>query len=387
MENIAMLLKGALAAEEKVGLKMNVPENATYDLFVGDKFVESLYLEKNNLIQKQLDSALFLKDMNVGEMQEFGKTNKFAQIKNWEDEKQYKISFDYKTDSGKLGFILIEEIPKKADPDTIERKNTIKDLLYTFNTNIKNSAIIRNTKYCLLEEQGACYTHYEKVVKAGKKAENVMILFEYSSNNFPIKNLKIQLITAPDVRLVKKTSGTDISLRIVPKIEFNRMNPTKYIVHVSNAKTPYFLVLNETYNNGWKVYKKDNSQIKLKEYIFIGWIGDAMKSVLKNFDSQRKESTTTYFEGDIAEGKGDYIFVDSNTFSTWGRKDILANKHYTANGYANSWFVSSEYDLRREYWPQRLFYILLTIFIFISSLSVIYVVSYRFFLRKDRTHG
>jgi ATP phosphoribosyltransferase len=28
MENIAMLLKGALAAEEKVGLKMNVPEKA-----------------------------------------------------------------------------------------------------------------------------------------------------------------------------------------------------------------------------------------------------------------------------------------------------------------------------------------------------------------------
>ena len=142
------------------------------------------------------------------------------------------------------------------------------------------------------------------------------------------------------------------------------------------------------------MYKKENSQIKLKEYIFIGWIGDAMKSVLKNFDSQRKESTTTYFNGDITEAKGDYIFVDSDTFSTWGRKDILANKHYTANGYANSWFVSpddvgnlSEYDLIIEYWPQRLFYILLTIFIFISTLSVIYVVSYRFFLRKDRTHG
>jgi len=28
MENIAMLLKGALAAEEKVGLKMNVPEKS-----------------------------------------------------------------------------------------------------------------------------------------------------------------------------------------------------------------------------------------------------------------------------------------------------------------------------------------------------------------------
>ncbi len=266
-------------------------------------------------------------------------------------------------------------------------------MLYTFSTNIKNTSIIKNTKYCSLEEQGVCYTHYEKVVKAGKKAENVMILFEFSSNNLPIKNLKIQLITSPDVRLVKKTQKIDTSMKIVPKIEFSRINPTKYTMHVSNAKTPYFLVLNESFNNGWKVYKKDNESLKLKEYIFIGWIGDTMKSVLKNFDRQRKESTTTYFEGDITEAKGDYIFVDSDTFSTWGRKDMLADKHYVANGYANSWFISpadvgnsSEYDLVIEYWPQRMFYVLLTVFILILSVSVVYITCYRFFQGKDKKH-
>lgn len=54
-----------------------------------------------------------------------------------------------------------------------------------------------------------------------------------------------------------------------PEIAFGRINSSKYIVRVSNATQPYFLVFSETYDPGWKAYV-DGKEVK-NHYIANGY--------------------------------------------------------------------------------------------------------------------
>lgn len=366
--------------------KFQVPENGTYSLFIEGNLIEELYLKKNNPIQRNLNPSLYTKSLEIGEIKNFGETGKFAQIKGWEEDKQYKISFDYETNSGKLGFVLIEEIKKKIDSRKIERKSLIKELPNTFSTDIKNQEIIQNTKYCTFIENSLCYTHYEKIVKSSKKVGNALFLFELNSGDFPIKNFRIKNVSLPDVRLVKKTlRNVNGNVNSIPKIEFTRINPTRYVIHVSNAKSPYFLVFNDTFNIGWKLYRTDKDILKIKEYLILGWVGDIFRNLLKGYDTLPVKTATKYFNGDILENKERYTFLNSSTFKTWGRKDIVPKKHYIANGYANSWLISpedvsgkSDYTLILDFWLQRVLILFFMVFVAVMGVGSLYIIHLRF---------
>ena len=364
--------------------RFQVPEDGEYSLLINGTFIKALYLQKDNPILTSLDPSLYIKNLEIGEVQDFGETGKFAQIKGWKEDKLYKISYDYRTDYGKLVFVIVEEIMNKLETGTIDRKNLIKVFPNTFIPNKKNQTIINNTKYCSIVENGVCYTHYEVGVKSSKNVENALFLFEHSSNTSPVKNIRINEVGSPDVRLIKKEIlSPNASRDKLPRVEFIRINPTRYLVRVSNAKAPYFLVFNETFNNGWKLYNGDKSNISIKEYILFGWFGDLISKLIKSFDSVPKTTLDSYFNGDILERKSDYIFIDSNTFMTWGRRDIASTKHYIANGYANSWLISpkdvggkTEYSLILDFWPQRvliLLFILFALTILLSSFYLLYL--------------
>ena len=366
--------------------RFQVPEDGKYNLFINGSWIEELRLQKDYSVQTNLNTSLYIKNLDIGEIQNFGKTGKFAQIKGWEEDKQYQISFDYKTDYGKLVFVIVEEIKNKINSSTVVRKNLIKVFPDTFNTNKRNQVIINNTKYCSLIEDGLCYTHYEKIIKASKEVDNALFLFEFNSNDFPIKNFKIREVGLPDIRLVKKTiRNVKDNINSVPKIEFIRINPTRYVINVTNAKSPYFLIFNETFNTGWKLYRTDKDILNIKEYLVLGWIGDIIGNLIKGFDTITKTTLSRYFNGDILERKGDYTFINSNTFETWGRKDIVFDKHYIANGYANSWLISpkdigdkSDYTLILDFWPQRVLILLFIIFAVVIVFSSLYIMYLRF---------
>ncbi|MFA6973571.1 MAG: hypothetical protein WC238_02400 [Parcubacteria group bacterium] len=117
-------------------------------------------------------------------------------------------------------------------------------------------------------------------------------------------------------------------------VNFKKINPTKYRVHISNAKGDFPLVFLENYNQHWKTYAVDSR--------------DSIK-------------------GDV---------VNEKFWETWF-KDPINNddNHLMANGYANSWVINTDeicsndkfctqnsddsYNLEFliEYQPQRLFYI------------------------------
>lgn len=123
----------------------------------------------------------------------------------------------------------------------------------------------------------------------------------------------------------------------IPRLYFQKINPTKYKVKVFNAKAPYLLVFLNSFHKNWKVYFSENSPEK----------GDIIKS---------------YFNQDIEEGKTLDIFLDNNTFETIGMKSLQENHHLLVNGYANGWYITptdvnkSSYELIVEMNEQKIFY-------------------------------
>jgi hypothetical protein len=99
-----------------------------------------------------------------------------------------------------------------------------------------------------------------------------------------------------------KSDAVDLILRVdrperrphQPAITFDKIDPTRYHVHVTNATHPYYLVFSESYHPKWRAY-----------------IGD---------------------------------------------REVAEENHLVANGYANAWYVDEigDYDISLEYTSQRL---------------------------------
>lgn len=118
-----------------------------------------------------------------------------------------------------------------------------------------------------------------------------------------------------------------------PKIEFKKINPTRYIVDVKEAKDPFTLVFSESFHEGWKAY------IRLKAR------GERQKA--------RNEEPW------------------SAIWSLWKDRDdrIEIKDHFLVNGYANGWIVQAGqkakgegqraeeegFQIVLEFKPQRLF--------------------------------
>lgn len=136
-----------------------------------------------------------------------------------------------------------------------------------------------------------------------------------------------------------------------PLIAYQKINPTKYYVHVSNADGPYMLVLSQAYNQNWKIYKSS------LEYSF--------------------QPIEQFFSGTISVGKEKNEWLSRNMFETWSVNPMPESIHGKVNGYANAWFISpelmsgiKEYTLIIELKSQRIQYVSLFIFtvVFVSLL-------------------
>jgi len=144
----------------------------------------------------------------------------------------------------------------------------------------------------------------------------------------------------------KKTCvGEGVSMeKNLPKIHFEKINPTKYKVKVFEAKDPYILVFSESFHKNWKLFVSTKSL-------------------------HREENVLeSYFEGQVQEGRHKNIFIDSDTFETLGLKALSENKHFVVNGYANGWYISpqdteekKEYEFIVEMTGQRIFYVSLAL--------------------------
>ncbi len=322
--------------------------------------------------------------INVGEVPFLDEVQESSirvqEVQSWQRDREYKISFEYKVNSGKVGIALVEN--QEWEEEDIEP---------LFN-NLFEAA-----------EKNDYWRVFEENFSSGSFAEGAR-LFVYTTSSsgdpvqFDLRDLAVRKLYKPKLLLEKQSEPSSVKK---PRIEFTQVNPTKYKIKVNGATGDYPLVLSESYHEGWKMYASgaggkeiENNKYEIgnseedKGYgignnitrTFWRVLGRGLSWVTDLFldNGGYGEEVASYFDGEIKEGTHRNTFLEPATFETWGKKPIDA-EHMKANAYANAWYIEPEdvggeedYELIVEFFPQRLFYLGLLI----SSLTLVGCVSY-----------
>lgn len=258
---------------------------------------------------------LLLANNNMGKefKVKFGETLQFG-IKDFDYRDTYQIKFDYKVNSGGApNFTIVQDNDKKRGEDKARKLNT---------------KLVDNVKW----------NTYSYIFNPNLGARNVSLEFYtccYSKmqNVFEIKNFEIKKVVTPQVIL--STSLKTETLQ-VPKISFQKINPTRFKVSVKNATAPYFLSFSENYDKEWKAF------------------------IVKAKDNEKGPVASSYFGDTVQElSSAHNVFFQKDFLAMFFTKSIPDAKHIRINGYANGWFIdqTGDYNIIIQYWPQYLFYI------------------------------
>ena len=134
-----------------------------------------------------------------------------------------------------------------------------------------------------------------------------------------------------------------------PRITFKKINPTKYLVKVEGAKSPFWLVFSESFHKQWRLYQIPDTRYQIPDEIIAEY---------PNLRVKEARHTMRFTPEDMR-----YLF-----------KKPLEAEHRLVNGYANGWYI--EPDRLGEdpafaiyFFPQSFFYLGLGI----SGLSLLLI--------------
>lgn len=144
---------------------------------------------------------------------------------------------------------------------------------------------------------------FRMVITPDKNATEASMYISGQKGMVKIESVTLERVLIPQLYFINQKNDHKNIANEKTTVKFTKVNPTKYKVTINNMTTSSHLVFSETFDRGWKIYKKN----------------------------------------------GDYI---------------SENQHFLANGYANAWHITSqEGDLKKqnefiiEYISQRVFYI------------------------------
>jgi hypothetical protein len=122
------------------------------------------------------------------------------------------------------------------------------------------------------------------------------MFFDIENDFFTPGNTILFLISQSNINDVSFLESLKVNNLYKPKITFEKIDPTRYIVHVANASQPFFLVFSESYHPQWA--------------------------------------------------------------ASINNKQIPDRYHFIVNGYANAWYVNEtgSFDVIIEFLPQKLVY-------------------------------
>jgi len=294
---------------------------------------------------------LKLNDAVVGQSNQT--SNIVSKLTSIKPNMQYLISFDYTTQG--------------------------KDVLFSFVDKqvLKDQDNQRGTKQYFTEVLNAegWKTHQSYVTTDPNTVQAFLQFYLYpdSTNvSLEIKNVSVTSLAAPTIMFTK--INVHPTMIKIPTMVIEKINPTKYIVHISHVTSPYLLVLSETFDSKWKLIDPMQTETGVKAAVahVAGNILDSIIGAL--VPSSAKQISNTYLQGKVMEIPPQNSFIDGNTFSSWGKYFLPESSHILANGYANAWWITPEnmkyktsYDVIIEYSNENIFYISL----FISSCTLL----------------
>lgn len=189
--------------------------------------IELIYDQDTNLTNPQnLVNNLLLLESN--------KPNKF-EINNFDKNKNYVVEFDYVLKTGEFPNFSIDEYDEAGNQIKLEHE-----------LNFQLDPL--NDRFYYI------YQPHPSAEKVNFSLENIQ---NSQQSEIVINNFSVSKDFTPRVVLKKDIERQDAFLP--PQIEFERKDPSKYEVSVRDAKKPFFLVLNQSYNPGWKISLEEGS--------------------------------------------------------------------------------------------------------------------------------
>lgn len=285
-------------------------------------------------------------------------------IDGWLPNRQYLISFEYNTEGNNFIFKLNQRVGEQENVNTF------------FDKNLNSTS----------------WKSHQSVIASDLKSKDAYLQFLPGINNrdmhnMHIRNLKVVEVVNPRISFIRRTLQKKAA---TPKIVFTMINPTKYLIKVSNVTSPYTLVFLDSFGSNWRLrnpHKQDNIIWKLLIEKFFGAIGSLVEKASQTGEKKDK-IIASYFEGNVLETKHTNVFLDSHTFDTIGKQVVAGDRHFLVNGYANAWYINpkdldgkTNYELILELKTQNIFYVGLFISL-VAFLSCIFTLIMDLFKRK-----
>lgn len=175
----------------------------------------------NNIAQNQVNSLL------IGQ----GKKREYK-INNLKQNYIYELRFSYRLEDGFAPNVRI--VQDGTTPPTYE--------------NIQKNGIH-------LDNKGK-WTDYSFYFLPSINGKNATVEFANCCPNgeesvFSLRNLKVINALTHSIYLIKKTGAMPLQK---PSLNYERIDPTKYIVKVKNATGAFFLLFNQQFENNWDAY-------------------------------------------------------------------------------------------------------------------------------------
>lgn len=299
-------------------------------------------------------------------------TGLLKKIENWASGSFYIISFDYLTYGKKFNVRLFEQ--QGSAPE--QTNKIFEDVIQTKKWMHYKQLIVPTT---------TTYPHFIQIVPGDNSFVSAEALATPSAR-IDINNFSLIQIPHPKIIVIKKKNMIeDTKENVPPNITFSRINPTKYQVKITGAKNPYSLIFLDAFNPKWKLYLKDNGDNEpgIKAFILriLSFFGTRLSRLFTQNNDEIKNTTVQYFNGKVSEGDHKNIFLEPDTFETWGKKMIADDRHMIINGYSNGWYIKpadagnrSDYELILEISSQKVFYIGIAISLATMVIMVLWLI-------------
>jgi hypothetical protein len=283
-------------------------------------------------------------------------------IPNWTAESVYLISFDFKTNGDDFIFSFVDKRPS----------DSINKFFYQLFFEKRLNAKSFKTHQSIIFAEPQSIGGFLKIVPFFAKDESTI----------QIKNLIVQKVDYPKLAF-KKLIPEEVKNQLLPHLTFTKINPTRYVIDVKEATDPYMLVFQESFSKNWKLFNIESNTESVGGSIarFFGNVGKLLVGNFVKNKAGENAIAASYFNGEIKEGESANIFIDSQTFETWGKNTVSDYAHIRANEYANAWYITpddmggkKDYKLILELKTQKRFYPMLLI----SLLTIICIIGYVF---------
>ncbi len=329
-----------LTKDDNKKLIVNLPENGDYSVFMkNDDEVNlseaQLIVDGNELQKASATSNGFLSygnyQLNKGEhflelntpsvnlldlpspSSNIAETDNVNIVSLKDSKASYHLSFDYKSFEGRTARIFISDDAYPVDANAANSNLVLDKVLKDYNSDNE-------------------WHHFDIFFNPynGIKKPVLHLKGEASGSGAEFRNLSLIKVITPTIVFVIDTG----KVLDTPKITYQKITSTDYILKIENAKSPFLLSFSEQFDGNWTTLTTSNQD-------FYG--NDTV--VKKYFDSNVLEMAyVNKFEPAVSIGS---LINDRG----------MDSLHMSLNGFANGWLISKNgtYQIHLTFFAQRYF--------------------------------